>query len=119
MKTLILGASNKPLRYAYKALLLLRRHAHEVVAVGSHAELVSDVPILTELPANIPNLHTVTMYLNPDRQKPYYKSVIALKPKRIIFNPGAENSELAQLAQQNGIAVENACTLVLLNTGQY
>ncbi|MBP6731987.1 MAG: CoA-binding protein, partial [Chitinophagales bacterium] len=64
-------------------------------------------------------IDTVTMYLNPLHQQQYYDKIIAAKPRRIIFNPGAENDELAQLAEKNGIKTEEACTLVLLNTGQY
>jgi predicted CoA-binding protein len=67
----------------------------------------------------VEDVDTVTMYLNPLHQKEYYNYILSLKPKRIIFNPGAENEELAQLAKDNHIVPVEACTLVLLSTGQF
>lgn len=118
MKTLVLGASTKPNRYAYKAIHLLRQYGHEVVAVGRYTGQVAGVPIQQEHPAN-ETIDTVTLYINPALQRSYYTWLMQLKPRRIIFNPGTENSELQALARQNGIYTEEACTLVLLNTGQY
>ena len=118
MKTLVLGASTDPSRYANRAIKLLRAHNHEVVAVGLDEGNVAGVDILHDMPANEP-VDTVTLYLNPKRQAAYYDKIMQLKPRRIIFNPGTENSELVKLAAQNGIETEEACTLVLLNTGQY
>lgn len=118
MKTLVLGASTDPSRYANRAIKLLRSHNHEVVAVGLDEGKVSDVPIMHDMPLG-EEIDTVTLYLNPVRQKMYYDKILDLKPRRIIFNPGTENYELIKLANANGIETEEACTLVLLNTGQY
>lgn len=118
MKTLVLGASTDPLRYANKAIKLLRAHQHEVVAVGKDEGSVEDVNIIHGFPGD-EKIDTVTLYLNPVRQRSYYQEIMRLKPRRIIFNPGTENTELEKLAAENGIATEEACTLVLLNTGQY
>ncbi|MDB5282860.1 MAG: CoA-binding protein [Bacteroidota bacterium] len=117
MKTLVLGASTNPSRYSNRAINLLRAHKHEVVAVGLDEGKVGDVKILHDFPNE--EIDTVTMYLNPERQHGYYDKIINAKPRRIIFNPGAENPELEKLAAQNNILTEEACTLVLLNTGQY
>ena len=117
-KTLVLGASQNPARYSYLAINKLREKGHEVIAIGKREGKVNDVVILPlEIP--IENLDTVTLYLNANNQKPYYNYILAQKPKRIIFNPGAENNELALLAKENNIFTQQACTLVLLNTGQY
>ena len=62
---------------------------------------------------------TVTLYLNPKAQQDYYDYILSLKPRRVIFNPGTENSEFRKLAEAHGIQCEEACTLVLLNTNQY
>ena len=80
--------------------------------------MVGDTPVETA-PRDIDNLDTITLYLNPNNQKPYYQYIMDLKPKRIIFNPGTENDELAEMAQKEGIQPIEACTLVLLSTGQY
>jgi uncharacterized protein len=117
-KTLILGASNHPERYSFLAMKRLKNHGHEVVGIGRHKAIVAGEEILTEQ-VPLENIHTVTMYLNPVHQKEYYNYILSLKPQRIIFNPGAENSELMQLAQQNNIQTIEACTLVMLSTGQY
>ena len=117
-KTLVLGASDNPSRYSFLALHRLKSHGHPVVAIGKKLGLVADVPIEKEK-KDFDNVDTVTLYLNPMHQKQYYDYIISLKPKRIIFNPGAENDELSDLALKNGIKPMEACTLVLLSTGQY
>lgn len=117
-KTLVIGASENPARYSNLAVKKLTGHNHPVVALGKKAGRISNIIIETEK-KNFDNIDTVTLYLNPLRQKEYYDYILSLHPKRIIFNPGAENDELAELAQQNGIITQEACTLVLLSTGQY
>lgn len=117
-KTLVLGASDNPSRYSYLAINRLRSHGHEVVAVGRKATTVADVAVETEK-KNFSDIDTVTLYLSPAHQQEYYNYIISLHPKRIIFNPGAENDELYELAKQNNIQPMEACTLVLLSTGQY
>lgn len=117
MTTLVLGASTNPSRYSYKAIRLLRSYKHQVIAVGLSEGKVDDVEIMKEFPKE--PFDTLTMYLSAPHQREYYNRIIEAKPRRIIFNPGAENNELKQLAEQNGIKTEEACTLVLLNTGQY
>ena len=117
-KTVVLGASDNPARYSYEAVSRLRRYGHEVVAVGRKAAEVADVSIVTEPPAE-DNVDTVTLYLNPAAQESFYDYILSLHPKRIIFNPGTENDALVELAKQNGIQPIEACTLVMLSTGQY
>jgi predicted CoA-binding protein len=117
-KTLVLGASENPARYSNMAIRRLRAHRHPVVAIGRKKGKVLDTPIDTEKEA-VADIDTITLYLNPTNQQPYYDYILSLHPRRIIFNPGAENDELAALAEQKGIIVEEACTLVMLNTGQY
>jgi predicted CoA-binding protein len=117
-KTLILGASDNPVRYSYLALNRLRAHGHPVVAIGKRKVTVEDVSILTEKEP-FQGIDTVTVYLNPFNQKEYYDYILSLHPRRIIFNPGAENDELFDLAEANGIQPMEACTLVLLSTGQF
>lgn len=117
-KTLVLGASDNPTRYSYLAIRRLRAHGHPVVAVGRKAAVVEDVTITKEkTPAE--GIDTVTLYLNPTHQKEYYDYILSVKPNRIIFNPGAENAELELLAIKHNIKVMEACTLVMLSTGQY
>jgi Predicted CoA-binding protein len=117
-KTLVLGASENPARYSYLAINKLRSHQHPVVAIGRKKGKVLDVEIDTEK-KSVETIDTVTLYLNPTHQKEYYDYILSLRPKRIIFNPGAENEELYNLAKTNGIQPMEACTLVLLSTGQY
>lgn len=117
-KTLVLGASANPSRYSYLAIRKLRSYGHPVMAVGRKESEVQDVHITKEkTPAT--DVDTITLYLNAKHQEEYYDYILSLKPKRIIFNPGAENDELADLARENGIQPLEACTLVMLNTGQY
>ncbi|MBP8915806.1 MAG: CoA-binding protein [Chitinophagales bacterium] len=117
-KTLVLGASPNPERYGNMAARKLKAHGHEVVAVGKRESKIDDMPILKEFPL-LENIDTVTLYLNPDNQKEYYEKIIALNPKRIIFNPGTENEELEDLAKEHNIETVEGCTLVMLSTGTF
>ncbi len=117
-KTIVLGASPNPARYSYLAVHRLRAHQHPVVAIGKRKGTILDVPILTDHPP-LQDVNTITVYLNANNQKQYYDYIFSLHPKRIIFNPGAENDELAKAAADQGIQPIEACTLVMLSTGQY
>ncbi len=117
-KTLVLGASENPDRYSNMAILKLLGKGKEVVAIGKRAGKVKNVAIETQH-VNRDDIDTVTLYLNPLHQEPYYDYILSLKPRRIIFNPGAENEDLERLAIQAGINTIEACTLVMLSTGQY
>ena len=117
-KTLVIGASENPSRYSYLAINRLLAHKHEVVAIGAKKGEVSGVQIDKELmPYN--DIDTITLYVNPIRQKEYYEYILRLEPKRVVFNPGTENPELYNLLNQNNIEVDVACTLVLLSMDQY
>ena len=117
-KTLVLGASDNPERYSYLAVNRLRSHSHPVVAIGRKKTRVSDVEVDIEKKPYT-GVDTVSVYLNPANQKEYYDYIQSLHPRRIIFNPGAENPEWSDLAKANGIQPIEACTLVLLSTGQF
>ncbi|HLK29722.1 MAG TPA: CoA-binding protein [Puia sp.] len=117
-KTLVLGASDNPERYSYLAINKLRKFGNDVVAIGRKKTTVADVNVETEK-KQFENIDTVTLYLNPSNQKEYYDYILSLHPKRIIFNPGAENQELFDIAKSNSIKPLEACTLVLLSTNQF
>jgi len=117
-KTLVLGASEKPDRYSYLAVEKLKRFNHPVIAMGRKQGNINETPIITK-EEPLTGIDTVTLYLNADNQKQYYDYILSLQPKRIIFNPGAENEELANIAKANGIEPLEACTLVLLSIGKY
>jgi uncharacterized protein len=117
-KTVVLGASANPARYSYLAINRLSVYQHPVVAIGLRAGKVGDVEIVTTRPDE-KDVDTITLYLNPTNQKPYYDYILSLQPKRIIFNPGTENDELYRMAKEKGIKPMEACTLVMLSTGQY
>lgn len=118
MKVLVMGANTRPEKYAYKAITMLQQHGHEVKGIGLRPGNVGGMEIDTEK-KNYEGIDTITLYLNPANQQPYYDYFVALKPRRVIFNPGTENPELENLLEKNGIATEEACTLVLLSTGQF
>lgn len=117
-KTLVMGASTNPGRYAYKAIKMLQRYGHPVAAVGKKEDNLDGLKIEREH-VQFDGIDTVTLYLNPMNQKQYYDYIIGLNPKRVIFNPGTENPELYELLRKNGIAIETGCTLVMLSVNQY
>jgi len=117
-KTLILGASTNPDRYAYLAAQRLTQHGHLIVNVGIKSGEVAGVPIekAEKLHSDI---DTITLYIGAQNQPAYYEYILNTHPKRIIFNPGTENPELEEMAKEKGIETLEACTLVMLSTGQY
>lgn len=117
-KTLVIGASTNPERYSYLAINSLKNHGHEVEAIGRKEGNVSGVRIQTGHPP-LTDIDTVTLYLNLSHQEEYYDYLLEMKPRRIIFNPGAENFDLLDRASREGIECIEACTLVMLATGQY
>jgi predicted CoA-binding protein len=117
-KTLVLGASANPARYSFLAINKLREHDHPVIAIGKRPALVADVTVLDKT-TPITDLDTVSIYLNADNQKNYIDYIISQHPRRVIFNPGAENPEFEMMLADKGIKAIEACTLVLLATGQF
>ncbi len=117
-KTLVFGASTKPHRYSYIAIRRLVDAGVETVAFGLRRGTVKGVHIQTSL-EGMEGVHTVTLYMRPFRQKPFYQAILELKPKRVIFNPGTENPAFREILEDAGIEAEVACTLVMLSVGQY
>lgn len=116
--TLVIGASENPERYSNKAVRALLSHEHVVYAIGLRAGIINGVPIQTGQPA-LKDVDTITVYLSAKNQEAVMDYLLSLFPRRIIFNPGAENPVLERRAVEKGIVVEEACTLVLLSTGQF
>lgn len=117
-KTLILGATPNPGRYAHLAANRLASQGHLIINVGIKTGEVAGVPI--QKPEVIhTDIDTITLYVGARNQPPLYDYILKTKPKRIIFNPGTENPALESLAEDNGIETIEACTLVMLSTGQY
>lgn len=117
-KTLIVGASTNPARYAYLVANKLVRKGHPIVNVGRKKGRVAGADI-----ENMDDIHTdidtITLYVGPQNQSIYYDYILQTKPKRVIFNPGTENEEFKQKLEEEGIETVEACTLVMLNTEQY
>ena len=118
MKTLVLGATPNPDRYAYTAVHRLLQNGHEVVPVGIKKGEVGGLPILNGQP-EVNDIHTVTLYVGPRHQPGWYDYVLNLNPERIIFNPGTENPEFEEMAKKKGIEPVKHCTLVMLSIGNY
>lgn len=120
MKVAVVGASPNPERYSNKAIRMLTAHGHEVIPVNPGHAVIEGLPSVAEL-GRLPSgsVDTVTMYVGPAHSGAMEASLVALKPRRVIFNPGAENPVLAASLGAKGIQVEDACTLVLLQTGQF
>ncbi|MEZ4978937.1 MAG: CoA-binding protein [Chitinophagales bacterium] len=118
MLTLVIGASEHPERYSNKAILMLQKFGHEVLALASRKGSIGNLEFYTEKPA-FKQVDTVTLYINPRIQKEYYDYILRLHPRRVIFNPGTENPEFYTLLKEKGIEVQEACTLVLLSTKQF
>jgi predicted CoA-binding protein len=118
----VLGASSDPNRYSYKALELLKQYGHRPLPIHPREKIILDLNVVSSLRDLInqkESVDTLTMYVNPSLSTPLTADILELKPKRVIFNPGTENPPLQKELASHGIKVEEACTLVLLRTGQY
>lgn len=118
IRTLVLGASLDRNRYAHLAIRRLQNKNFWVVGIGSRAGMVAGASIHTnKIP--LKNIHTVSIYLNPENQEPYYSYVLELNPRRVIFNPGTENVHFEALLAHHKIPFERSCMLVLISTDQF
>ncbi len=117
-KTIVIGASDNPSRYSYKAVHALLNHGHDVIPVGIKNAEVAGMSILKGFPV-FDNVHTVTLYVGKSKQELYYNYIVDLKPERVIFNPGTENDELKSLCEQNNIETVENCTLVMLANSSF
>jgi hypothetical protein len=115
--TLVLGASENPSRYSHLAVQKLVRYSHDVIAYGTRVGQIGNISITKSWPTE--NVDTVTLYIGPERQEEYYSAIIALHPRRSIFNPGTENPAFYKLLEKTEIEFEEACTLVMLGAGTY
>ena len=114
----VLGASDKEDRYSYKALVLLTEHGFNVIPVHPKLKTIENIPVKESLDKISEEINTITVYVGPQVSKDLVIDLIRIKPKRIIFNPGAENPPIYKTLQDAGINVIEACTLVMLKTGQ-
>lgn len=119
-KTAIIGASDNPYRYAFMAANKLKSYNHPIVPLGIKKGKIADEEIVNiATRPQLDQIHTITMYISPGHQTDLEDYILSLNPKRIIFNPGAENFSLAEKARNQGIETLNACTLVMLSANQY
>ena len=116
---IVLGASHKPDRYSYKAVELLKEKGYNPIPVHPRGNPVSGIPVRISLSDVKEEVDTISVYVNKNISLPMKDEIIKLKPRRVIFNPGAENRSLAAELDKQGIQTVEACTLVLLKTGQF
>lgn len=115
----VLGASPKPERYSNKAIKLLLEHGHAVIPVHPAMGEIEGLPVAASLADIGKRVDTLAMYVSPALSTPLADAILVLNPGRVIFNPGTENPALQHALASQGIPSEEACTLVLLNTGQF
>lgn len=116
--TVIIGASDNPERYSYKATVALKKHGHTVYPIGIRPGNIENTEVITTRP-DLKNIDTVTLYVGAANQPQWYDFILSLNPSRILFNPGTENPEFEKIATEKGILCLEACTLVLLSLKNY
>jgi hypothetical protein len=117
--TMIIGASHKPDRYANKAQRLLKEFGHTTVPINPIQDEILGDTVFKKPSDYQGDVDTVTLYVRPERLEPILDEIISLKPKRVIFNPGTEDSAMQQRVSSAGIEALEACTLVMLHSDQY
>lgn len=119
MNVAVIGASNKPQRYSYQAVVLLREKGHTLFPVNPRLETLDNIPVYKSISAIPEPIDTITVYLSAENQKPIADLILNSSARRVIFNPGAENPELTEKLKHKNIDAIDACTLVMLRTGQF
>jgi predicted CoA-binding protein len=119
MNVVVIGASDKPERYSYQAVKLLQDMGHTVYPIHQRIKSIDGFKVYASIKDVIVPIHTVSMYVAADISNLLTDDILAKKPKRIIFNPGAENSSMVDQAKVEGIEAIEGCTLVMLRTGQF
>src|SRR6476660_4124185 len=117
-KTLVIGLTAKQEKEVFKAIEMLVAKEHSVLALGQNTGDIAGIKINTKA-IPVKNIDTISLYINPARQREYYNYIVDIKPKRVLFSPGTENLEFYQLLELNNIKYEAACTLVLLTLNKY
>jgi len=115
----VLGASPKPIRYSNMAVRQLQAKGYRVIPVHPKAETIGDLPVVHSLGDIEEKVQTLTLYLGPMHSRGQLDGMLALAPKRVIFNPGTESPQLAARLQSAGIECLHACTLVMLRSGLF
>jgi len=115
----VLGASPKSERYSNKAVHLLKEHGHQVIPVHPAIKEIADLPVAASLADIDTGVDTLTLYVSSAHSTPLIDAILSLNPARVIFNPGTENPALSTALKDQRIPAEDACTLILLNTGQF
>ena len=115
----VLGASHKPERYSNQAVRMLKEHGHSVIPVTPGRTVIEELPVVPSLDAIDQKIDTLTLYVGPERSAQMQDAILALKPGRVILNPGTESPDLEKALTEAGIPWEHACTLVMLRTGQF
>jgi predicted CoA-binding protein len=115
----VLGASNNPDRYSNMAVRRLHNAGHRVIPVNPALEEIEGLPVTKTLADINKPIDTLTLYVGPQRSTPLIDDIVRLAPKRVIFNPGTESKELATALDRANIPHLEACTLVMLQTGQF
>lgn len=115
----VLGASHKPERYSNQAVRMLKEYGHRVIPVALGRAVIEDLPVAADLGSIEPKIDTLTLYVGPERSAQMLDAILALKPGRVILNPGTESPDLEKALTEAGIPWEHACTLVMLRTGQF
>lgn len=119
MNVAILGASAKKDRYSYLALRSLINKGHKVFPVNPSLIEIDGLKVYQSLSSLPEKVDTITVYLAPHRSQPLTEEILSCKPRRVIFNPGAENPGLMEKLEVNGVKGVTACTLVMLSLGNF
>jgi uncharacterized protein len=115
----VLGASAKPERYSNQAVKLLSEKNYNVLPVHPSGISVNGLKTYKHLSDIKIPIYTLSVYVNASLSSSLKDEILTLSPERVIFNPGTENDELEKYCLKNNIAVEQACTLVLLRTNSF
>lgn len=115
----VLGASLKPDRYSNLAIRSLVEHGYTAIPIHPAHEEIEGLPVASRLESIEDHVDTLTVYVGPRNLFPLIDEIVALRPGRVILNPGTESPELKERLREADIPYLEACTLVMLSTGRF
>ena len=101
------------------AVVQLLEKGHKPLPVNPRLDSIEGISCYSNLSDIKEPIDTLTIYVNAKISDALAKEILNSGTKRVIFNPGSENESFYNSLRKKEIQVLEACTLVMLRTGQF
>jgi len=109
----VVGASQNRAKYGNKSVRAHLRQGYRVFPINPSAATIEGQqvwPSVNDVP--VERLDRITVYVPPEIGITLLEQFAAKQPSEIWLNPGSESEALLQRAEELGLPVINACSIV-------